>query len=77
MENYVCKLCGNNTDWDSSVGLENFLVCNWCVHRLAKANKNLGSDFANLGLFYTLCCKVLPDKRYSGILSIQKYGIFF
>lgn len=48
MKNYVCKLCGNNTDWDSSVGLENFLVCNWCVHRLAKANKNLGSDFANI-----------------------------
>lgn len=48
MENYVCKLCGNNTDWDSSVGLENFLVCNWCVHRLANANKHLGTDFTNI-----------------------------
>ena len=53
MKTYVCKLCGNNTDWDSSVGLENFLVCNWCVHRLAKANKNLGSDFANIT--HTIC----------------------
>lgn len=48
METYVCKLCGNNTDWDSSVGLENFLVCNLCVHHLAKENKHLGTDFDNI-----------------------------
>lgn len=48
MKNYVCKLCGNNTDWDSSVGLENFLVCNSCAHRLTKAKPYFYTDFANI-----------------------------
>lgn len=48
MKTYVCKLCGSNTDWDSSVGLENFLVCTWCVHRLATAAKYLGANPVNI-----------------------------
>lgn len=48
MKTYVCKLCGSNTDWDSSVGLENFLVCTWCVRRLADANKYLGANPVNI-----------------------------
>ena len=53
MKTYVCKLCGYNTDWDSSVGLENFIVCNSCAYRLAKANKELGTDIVNI--IRTIC----------------------
>ena len=29
-----CKMCGKKTDWDSSVGRDNFLICNNCVEEL-------------------------------------------
>ena len=31
-----CQICGNKTDWDSSVGTEEFIVCNSCLERLIK-----------------------------------------
>jgi len=65
MENeiYVCKLCGNNTDWDSSVGLANFLVCNACVRALAKAHKSLGTDPVNITATICLMGEIMANGR--------------
>lgn len=30
-----CKLCKNKTTWDTSIGRENFIVCNDCWHKMA------------------------------------------
>lgn len=30
-----CKICEQETCWDDSVGLENFIVCNKCYYALA------------------------------------------
>lgn len=29
-----CQICGRKTDWDSSVGLEKFIVCNSCFEKM-------------------------------------------
>lgn len=29
-----CKMCGKRTNWDTSVGRRNFLICNNCVEDL-------------------------------------------
>jgi len=29
-----CQICGRKTDWDSSVGMEEFIVCNSCCEKL-------------------------------------------
>lgn len=65
MENeiYVCKLCGGNTDWDSSVGLANFLVCNACVRALAKAHKHLGTDTVNITATICLMGEIMENGR--------------
>lgn len=62
-ETYVCKLCGGNTDWDSSVGLANFLVCNACVRALAKAHKNLGTDTVNITATICLMGGIMANGR--------------
>ena len=31
-----CEICGRPTDWDSSVGKENYIVCNPCFYKLCK-----------------------------------------
>ena len=39
----TCKICGRKTDWDSSVGYREFLVCNACEFALSRhdyKNKN-------------------------------------
>lgn len=45
MNTYKCAMCGNNTDWDSSYGRDNFIICPHChkkltnlVHGLRKSN---------------------------------------
>ena len=30
-----CRICGKSTDWDSSNGYTEFIVCNNCVNKLA------------------------------------------
>lgn len=32
----TCKICGHETDWDSSVGRPCYIVCNSCVMKIAK-----------------------------------------
>lgn len=35
----TCQVCGNETDWDSSYGKENFVVCPHCFnHIMEKQN---------------------------------------
>jgi hypothetical protein len=29
-----CQICGGKTNWDSSVGIDEFIVCNPCVEKL-------------------------------------------
>lgn len=29
-----CQICGKKTDWDSSVGMEEFIVCNSCFEEI-------------------------------------------
>jgi hypothetical protein len=31
-----CELCYKKTDWDSSIGRPNFIVCNSCVEKFSK-----------------------------------------
>ena len=31
-----CKLCGNTTDWNSSYGRLNFIVCEKCMDELTR-----------------------------------------
>lgn len=31
-----CQICKRKTDWDSSIGPANFLVCNSCFNKLTK-----------------------------------------
>lgn len=35
-----CQICKKKTDWDSSVGPENFIVCNSCFYELAENDVN-------------------------------------
>lgn len=60
---YVCKLCGDKTDWDSSVGRPNFIVCNSCVRALAKANKYLGADIVNVTRTICLMGEIMENGR--------------
>lgn len=34
-----CKLCKNKTTWDTSIGHENFIVCDDCWHKMADLTK--------------------------------------
>lgn len=36
-----CKVCGCNTSWDSSVGTNEFIVCNHCVNTLGNQVNDL------------------------------------
>lgn len=38
---YKCQVCKRTTDWDSSVGYEEFIVCNRCVNEMTKTPKDL------------------------------------
>ena len=29
-----CQICGKKTSWDTSVGVEEFIVCNPCVEKV-------------------------------------------
>lgn len=51
-----CSLCYKKTDWDSSVGRPNFIVCNHCVEKFANGLKamvqmyNKNDNISALGL---------------------------
>lgn len=34
----TCQICKRKTDWDTSYGREEFIVCNSCMRTLAKHN---------------------------------------
>ena len=36
-----CQICKRKTDWDSSVGYINFLVCNSCMYKMRTGVKGL------------------------------------
>ena len=36
-----CEVCKRITDWDNSVGYEEFIVCNHCVNEMTKNPKDL------------------------------------
>lgn len=46
-----CKMCGKRTDWDSSVGRPNFLVCNNCVEELHKFCSIRRAEITDIILF--------------------------
>lgn len=37
MTEYKCAICGKKTDWDSSYGKEEFLVCGDCMNKIGNA----------------------------------------
>jgi len=39
-----CKICGKETNWDTSVGRPCYIVCNHCVESIAKTNKKRFSE---------------------------------
>lgn len=38
----TCKICGKETDWDTSYGRPCFIVCGSCFHKLTKKVANRG-----------------------------------
>lgn len=55
-----CQICGKKTDWDSSVGLEEFLICNSCYQEITN---NLHIDFSNPLNFIFACGIVRREKE--------------
>lgn len=51
-----CKFCYKKTDWDSSIGRPNFIVCNSCAEKFSKGLSamiqmyNTNDDIGVLGL---------------------------
>ena len=43
-----CQICKRKTDWDSSVGYTEFIVCNACERKLRKAIKGDTSTMMSL-----------------------------
>lgn len=39
-----CKICGEKTTWDTSVGRDCFIVCNKCVEKIAKEQQKSRID---------------------------------
>ena len=36
----VCEICRKTTNWDESVGKENYIICNECFHRILSKYKD-------------------------------------
>ena len=43
-----CKMCEKRTDWDSSVGRPNFIICNNCVEELHDCCNIKRTDIVNI-----------------------------
>ena len=54
-----CQFCKRKTDWDSSVGPENFIVCNSCFYELAENDVNKMSSIFK----FIFRCGELRSKR--------------
>ncbi len=39
-----CKICGHKTDWDSSYGRENFIVCPTCHREMTNTINKLRNE---------------------------------
>lgn len=53
-----CEICGKKTEWDSSVGLENFLVCNACFFQLTNECFEVPDHYASVFQFVFACGRV-------------------
>ena len=53
-----CEICRKKTNWDSSVGLENFLVCNACFFQLTNKCFELSNPYCSVFQFIFACGKV-------------------
>lgn len=53
-----CEICGKKTEWDLSVGLENFLVCNACFYQLTKECFELSNPYSSVFQFIFACGRV-------------------
>lgn len=57
-----CQICGRKTDWDSSVGVEEFIVCNACFE---KVKNHLRTDAATTLDFIFACGYIRREKEKS------------
>lgn len=57
-----CQICGKETDWDSSVGLEEFIVCNSCDKKL---HTLLHATYYDILKFIFACGQVRRDIKNS------------
>ena len=51
----TCKVCGRKTDWDSSCGYREFLVCNACERSISNY---LGEDYTPAMTFIFACGEI-------------------
>ena len=57
-----CQICGKKTDWDSSVGVEEFIVCNSCFE---KVKSHLRTDACTTLDFIFVCGYIRREKEKS------------
>ena len=59
-----CQICGRKTDWDSSVGMEEFIVCNSCCE---KVKSHLHADtYATLNFIFA-CGYIRREKEEENV----------
>lgn len=60
----ICKVCGRKTDWDSSCGYREFLVCNACERTISNY---LGEDFTPAMTFIFACGEIARRVKREGV----------
>lgn len=55
-----CAICKKKTDWDSSYGYEEFIVCPHCFNRLSK---NSPINFTTTMDFIFTCGQIRKEKK--------------
>lgn len=58
-----CKICGRKTDWDSSYGRENFIVCPICHHEMTNTIDKLKKENCPSDLIATMLIINIGIKR--------------
>jgi len=60
----TCKICGRKTDWDSSCGYREFLVCNACEREISRY---CTSDGAQSMTFIFACGEIVRKVKGANV----------
>ena len=50
----TCEICKKATNWDESVGKENYIICNECFHRILYKYKDTNIQPKILDIIFKL-----------------------